>query len=166
MTHAANDGRVAGARRYSFGGTAGIVTSVGLIVGFTGAAVSKGVMVGGLLIIALADNITDSLSIHIYQEAENLEGRSAFRATLTNFVARLLVASSFVALVVALPIALVPPAAIGWGLLLLTLLTLVLSRERNVSASREVAKHLLIAVLVIALSRLIGAFIVAWVSRG
>jgi vacuolar iron transporter family protein len=104
------------------------VTSVGLIVGFGAASVSKAAVLSGLLIIALADNLSDSLSIHIYQESENLEARTAFRATVTNFVARLLVALSFVGIVLALPGRTATAVATGWGLLLLGVLAVVLSR--------------------------------------
>ena len=38
-------------------------------------------IVSGLLIVGFADNMTDSLSIHMYQEAEKLEERAAFRVT-------------------------------------------------------------------------------------
>lgn len=82
--------------RCSFGSTAAIVTSVGLIVGFGAATVSRPAIVSALLIVAFADNISDSLSIHIYQESENLEERAAFLATVTNFLARLMIALSFV----------------------------------------------------------------------
>jgi hypothetical protein len=94
--------------RYSYGSTAAIVTSVGLIVGFGAASVAKAAVLSGLLIIALADNLTDALSIHIYQESEGLEGHAAFRATVTNFVARLIVALSFVAVVVVAPASAAP----------------------------------------------------------
>ena len=43
---------------------------------------------------------SDSLSIHMYQEAERLEGKGALRTTLANFVSRLLVALSFVFIVI------------------------------------------------------------------
>ena len=150
--------------RYSYGTTAAVVTSVGLIVGFAAASVSKAVVVSGLLIIALADNVSDSLSIHVYQESENLEARAAFRATLTNFIARLVVALSFVGVVLALPIRVAQMAAIGWGIVLLAGLTYVLSRHRNVRASREILKHLIVAIVVIVVSRALGSWIAAHVS--
>jgi len=149
---------------YSYGSTAAIVTSVGLIVGFGAASVTRAAVLSGLLIIALADNLTDALSIHIYQESEGLERRAAFRATVTNFVARLIVASSFVAVVVAVPARAAPVVATAWGLLLLGVLTFVLSRTRKVSPWREITKHLVIAVVVVVASRLLGAWIAAHVS--
>ena len=90
----------------SFGGTAAIVTSVALIFGLDAATATKGTIVSGLLIVALADNLTDALSMHVYQESERrLEPREAFIATSSNFVTRLLLALTFVLLVVMLPLA-------------------------------------------------------------
>jgi len=150
-------------RRYSFGGTAAIVTSVGLIVGFGAASVSRATTVSGLLIIALADNISDSLSIHIYQESENLEARAAFRATLSNFVARLLVVLSFVTIVLLFPRGYALATAMGWGFLLLGALSYVLARERRVSPLREIVKHFAVAIGVVVVSRVLGAWIAAHV---
>ncbi len=77
---------------YGFGVAAAIITSTALIVGLDAATATTKAIVGGLIIVALADNLTDSISIHLYQEAERLETRRAFRATLLNFGARLFVA--------------------------------------------------------------------------
>jgi hypothetical protein len=52
-------------RRLSYGGAAGIMTSMALINGFAVAAAPKSTIVGSLLIVAVANNTTDSLSMHI-----------------------------------------------------------------------------------------------------
>ncbi len=135
---------------------------MGIIVGFD-AAMPRGTVITSLLIIALADNISDSLSIHVYQESEKLGGKAAFRATLTNFGARLLVALSFVGLV-----ALIPPrwsvlVSLTWGLLLLSALTFSVARARGLKPAPEILKHVAVAVLVIAVSRAAAAAISAWV---
>jgi VIT1/CCC1 family predicted Fe2+/Mn2+ transporter len=148
-------------RTFSFGGTAAIVTSMGLIVGLgTGTTT----VVSALLVIAVADNISDSLSVHMYQEAENLEVRAAFRTTLTNFVARLVVALTFVIIVLVLPDRYAAIVALGWGFLLLAGLSYILARSRNVSPMPEVGKHLGVAVLVITASRVIGSWILHYVQ--
>ena len=127
-------------RRFSFGGTSAIVTSMGVIIGLGAASAELATVVSGLLIVAFADNLSDSLSIHMYQEAEKLEGRTAFRATLTNFVTRILV-------------------ALGWGCALLASISCMLARARSVGVAPEVVKHLGMAVLVIGASRVIGLWI-------
>jgi len=148
-------------RRFSFGGTAGIVTSMGLIIGLSAARVEMVTIVSGLLIVGVADNITDSLSIHMYQEAEKLDGRAALMATLTNFVTRLLIVLSFVAIVLTLPKPYAGVVAFAWGGALLAAISYVLARARGISPGTEVAKHLGVAVLAIAASRFMGL----WISQ-
>jgi VIT1/CCC1 family predicted Fe2+/Mn2+ transporter len=150
--------------RLSFGSTAGIVTSMGLISGLTAADGSKAALLASLLVIAIADNLTDSLAIHIYQESEKLESRQAFRSTVANFFARLLVASSFVVLAWLLPVSLVVPCGIAWGMALLGTLTFFVARHRGIPPLIEVGKHVGVAVVVIAVSKALGAFITAHVS--
>lgn len=144
----------------SFGSTAAIVTSVALIVGLNAVTATRSAIVSGLLIVALADNLTDALSMHVYEESrQRLPHEEAFRATVSNFFTRLLLALTFVLLVVALPTGAAVIAATIWGLSLLVLLTWALARERKVNFAREVMKHVAAALAVIAASRWIGAVI-------
>jgi len=151
-------------RRFSFGGTSAIVTSMGLIIGLGAARASTATIVSGLLIVGFADNLTDSLSIHMYQEAERLEERAAFRATTSNFFARVLIALSFVGMVLLLPHTYGGIVVLSWGCLLLAMISYTVARVRGASPWRETAKHLGVAFLVIVVSRLIGAWIVAHVN--
>src|SRR5581483_4947091 len=82
-------------RRVSFGGTSAVVTSIGLTVGFATATANRAALVGSLLIVGIADNITDSLSVHVYQESEGLEPGQAIRSTASNFATRLVVTATF-----------------------------------------------------------------------
>jgi hypothetical protein len=153
-------------RIFSFGSTSAIVTSMGVIIGLGAATARTATIVSSLLIFAVADNISDSLSIHMYQEAEKLDERSAFRATLTNFVARLLITLSFVMIAMLLAYPYAGIVTLVWGFLLLTGLSYALAMERGVSPMPEIGKHLGVAVLVIAASRVIGAWIFLHVHGG
>ena len=139
----------------SFGATAAIVTSMGLIIGFGAAGIARPTIIAGLLVVGLADN----LSIHIYQEAERLEPRAAFRATLGNFATRLLISLSFVVLVLAFSSASILAISIAWGLVLLAALTWLVARHRGAEVFLELYKHLGMAALVIAASHAIGTLI-------
>jgi VIT1/CCC1 family predicted Fe2+/Mn2+ transporter len=143
----------------SFGGTAAIVTSMGLILGLDAAASSQRAIVSSLLIVGLADNLTDSLSVHAYQEAERLDSRKALIATAANFVTRVLASLSFVLLAVLVPRPALPIAAVAWGFLLLGLLTYRLARARRAPVGTEVAKHLAVAAAILLFSRLLGTWI-------
>ncbi len=150
--------------KLSYGGTAAIVTGMGLVVAFDGSAGSRAALTGSLLVVAVADNLADSLAIHVYQESEQLDSRAAFRSTVTNYLTRLLVAGSFVALTLLVPARLLAPLALGWGLALLCTLTYFVARSRGASPGIEIVKHLGVAVTVIALSRAIGDWILSRVG--
>lgn len=145
--------------RISYGGSAAIVTSMALVSGLDAAGATKSVAVSALLVAALADNLTDSLSIHIFQESEQLEQKEAFAGTVTNFVTRLLVCLSFALLVGFLPISIAVESIIVWGMSLLAALTFLVARERKVGVLLEIAKHLLVAAAVIIVSKAIGHWI-------
>jgi hypothetical protein len=150
--------------RISFGGTAGIVTSMALIVGLDAAHAGRAAMMSALLIAAVADNLTDSLSVHMYQESERLEEREAFIGTLSNFVTRLVVCLTFVLIVVLFRTHVAAIGGIVWGMLLLTVLTYILARHRKVGAMSELGKHLAVALVVVFVSKGIGHWITAHVT--
>ena len=143
----------------SFGAVSAIVTSTGLIIGFGAAGISKSTILAGLFIVGLADNLTDSLSIHIYQESEKLEERAAFKATLGNFVTRLFISLSFVMWVLAFSNVNTVLASLAWGIALLTGLTWLVAKSRGANVTTEVLKHLAVATAVIAASQAIGMLI-------
>lgn len=145
--------------RISYGGTAAVVTSTALISGLSAADATKPVIISALLIAALADNLTDALSIHIFQESAQLDQKDALTGTITNFLTRLLLCISFVLLVVLFPFAHATQAAVVWGMLLLASLTYMVARERKVKPLPEVLKHLAVAVAVITVSIMIGRWI-------
>ena len=146
---------------FSFGSTAAIVAGMALVIGLDAAALPKSAIVSSLLIVAIADNLADSLSIHVYQESERLEPGRAFLATLTNFGARLVVSLSFVLIVVLMPLRGAVVVSVVWGLSLLAALSWMIARQRRVRVLPEVVKHLLVAVTVIFLSKLLGEWIPA-----
>ena len=75
---------------------------------------------------------------------------------------------SFVALVLVLPPSTVAVASVGWGVLLLGALTFGVARVRNASPGREMLKHIVVALIVVArivvaASRILGEWITAHV---
>jgi hypothetical protein len=94
--------------------------------------------------------------VHIYQESERLAHRQAFRTTVANYIARLTVTASFVLLVLLLPAASAAFVSVAWGLFLLSGLSYLLARARQVSAAGEIFKHAGVAVAVIVMSKAIG----------
>lgn len=151
-------------RGVSFGSPAAIVTSMALIVGLDAATATKAAVVGGLLIIGVADNLTDSLSVHIYQEAERLAERQAFRTTVSNYVARLIVSVSFALLFLLLPPSIAIYACIVWGFFLLSGLSYLLARARHAGPLSEICKHAGVAVVILAISKALGLLVRAMIG--
>ena len=104
--------------KFSFGATSAIITILGLITGLNTLAHPKPTIIGSILLIALADNISDSVGIHIYQESECIANHEVWISTVTNFLTRLFVSLTFVFLVVFLPMNLAVLFSTIWGLAL------------------------------------------------
>ena len=148
-------------RKLSFGGPAAIVTSMALIVGLDAVTAAKATVVTSLIIIGIADNLTDSLSVHIYQESERMAEREAFRTTVANFLTRITVALSFVFFFLLFPTSIAIYICVVWGFILLSGLSWRLARVRHANAISEIWKHAAVALVVIALSKAIGVWVPA-----
>jgi hypothetical protein len=68
---------------------------------------------------------------------------------------------TFVGIVIAAPPSAIAAVTVAWGALLLSALTFLLARVRGVNPALEVAKHLAVAVVVVAISRGLGT----WISQ-
>jgi len=147
--------------KFSFGATSAIITNLALITGLRTAEYAKLSIISGMLVIALADNISDSLGIHIYQESECLKAKEVWLSTFTNFFARLLVSFSFIFLVFFLPIKLAVICAILWGLLLLTMMSYTIAKKREVNPYLAMLEHVGIAILVIIVANSAGQLLIS-----
>ena len=79
-------------------------------------------------------------------------------------MARLLVALTFAIIVLLLPGPYAGIVALAWGFLLLAGLSYIVARARDVQPVPEIGKHLGVAILVIAASRVIGSWILQYVG--
>jgi len=147
--------------RFSFGATSAIITNLGIITGLDTLAHPKLSIIGALLVIALADNMSDCFGIHIYQESEDLSKKEVWLSTMTNFLARLFVSSTFIVLIILLPVKLATVCSVVWGLLILTVMTYAITKQRKMNPYSAILVHILIAVFVVAASNFIGAFLIA-----
>jgi len=151
--------------RFSFGSTSAIITNLALMAGLHSGSNAKVSILGGILVIALADNIADSFGIHIYQESEKIETREVWTSTLFNFIARFIVSLSFVALVLIFPLNAAIIASIIWGLSLLAIVSYMVAKNEATNPYLSILTHLLIAVVVIILSNLVGDLLIRHFGR-
>jgi vacuolar iron transporter family protein len=147
---------------FSFGAVSAVITCLALIISFDIAAKSKLMVIGSLCVIALADNISDSLGIHMYQEGEFSSFRNVWRATLLNFTTRFFVILIFIVIVLLLPPPLAIIGSILYGYFILTIISYLVARKRNLAPKGIILEHIIIATLVLGLSKYISYLIRFW----
>ena len=144
----------------SFGLTSGVITTLGLMVGLHSGTHSRTVVIGGILTIAIADALSDALGIHIAEESKNNGNVSEiWESTIATFLAKFLIALTFVVPVLVLPLEEAMTVSVGWGLMLLAVLSYLLARAQQISAWKVIAEHLIIGVSVIAITHYVGDWI-------
>ncbi|MFA6339164.1 MAG: hypothetical protein WCW87_03855 [Candidatus Paceibacterota bacterium] len=145
--------------KFSIGATAAITTSMGLIAGLTQGDNAKIGIITGLLIVAIADNISDSLGIHIYKESEGASIKDIDSYTYGNFAVRLFITFTFVLIVLLFSSYTAFIISSIWGLILLASLSYLISKNKKTNPLREIVFHLVVALIVIAGSKLLGNLI-------
>ena len=145
---------------FSFGLTSAIITTLGLMVGLYAGTHSRLAVMGGILTIAIADAFSDSLGIHISEEAENVhKPRDIWISTLSTFVTKFAFTMTFVVPVLTMELGTAVLASIVWGLLLLAALSIMLARKQKAKMLSVLGEHLLIAVAVILITNYVGNWI-------
>ncbi len=144
-----------------FGLTSGVITTLGLIVGLHAGTHSSTAVIGGILTVAVADAMADALGIHISKEAENVYSeRQLWLATFSTLLTKFFMALTFMLPMLLLPLTTAIVVSVGWGLGVVALLSFFMARKQGEGALKVVAEHLIIAVVVIALTHWLGD----WVS--
>ena len=145
-----------------FGATSGVITTIGLIAGLNAGTHSVTAVLGGICVIAVADAMSDALGIHLAEEADpNATAEHIWSATISTFITKFIFAISFAVPLLLLPLGEAVIASVVWGMVVITVLSYFLARGQQASPLAIIAEHLGIAIAVVVLSHLIGA----WVSR-
>jgi len=145
--------------RFSFGSTSAIITNLGLMAGLHSGVNAKLSIISGILVVALADNISDSFGIHIFQESQHVSKMEIWMSTLSNFLTRIFVSLAFILLMILLPLNPAVISSIILGLVLLAFISYVIAKDEEKNPFLPVLTHILIAVTVIILSNLVGGFV-------
>ena len=145
--------------KFSFGATSSTVTSLGIIFGLLTSANPQASVIGSLLVIAVADNIADSLGIHIYRESTATQKENTRMFTISNFITRFGITLTFVALFVVFPLDYAAVFCTIIGLGILVFLSYLIGVQRKTSILKEIAIHLGIAIPVIIISHFLGQLI-------
>ena len=144
----------------SFGLTSAIITTLGLMVGLHSGTRSKLVVIGGILIIAIADAFSDALGIHMSEESENKHStKEIWESTIATFLAKFIFSSTFIIPLLLFPLNSAIVVSIFYGLVLLSLFSLYMAKEQGEKSWKVIGEHLLIAIVVIVLTHYVGEWI-------
>jgi len=143
-----------------FGATSGVITTIGLIVGLNSGTQSITAVLGGILVIAVADAMSDALGIHLAEESDpGTDHSHVWAATITTFLTKFVFSISFAVPLLLLPLATAVIVSVIWGLLVIVVLSYFLARAQNEAPFMIIAEHVGIAALVLVLSHYIGVWV-------
>ncbi|MFH1326771.1 MAG: hypothetical protein ABIH59_01430 [archaeon] len=143
-----------------FGLTSGIITTLGLIVGLHAGTHSKIIILGGILVIAVADAFSDALGIHIAEETgHDVSEKHIWESTFSTLFFKIIFATSFIIPIWFLELQTAIIVSIVWGLLLLIGFTYYISKQKKVSPVKPMIEHVTIAIIVIVLTHFIGDWV-------
>jgi len=141
----------------SFGLVSGIITTLGLIVGLNSGTHLKMVVIGGILVIAVADAFSDALGIHISEESnEQRSEKEIWESTLSTFFSKFVVALTFLFPVLLFKLYIAIIISIIWGLLLIGSFSYYLAKQQKKKALPIVLEHIFITALVIIITHYVG----------
>ncbi len=145
---------------FSFGLTSATITTLGLMVGLQAGTHSKPAVIGGILIIAVADAFSDALGIHISEESENKHtAKQIWVSTVSTFITKFIFALTFVIPVLLLELSAAVIISVIWGLSMLGLFSFQIAKEQKKQPWRIIFEHLFIALLVIFITHYLGNWI-------
>jgi len=145
---------------FSFGLTSGVITTLGLMVGLHSGTHSKPIVIGGVLLIAIADAFSDALGIHVSEESEGKHTtQEIWLATVSAFLSKLIFSLTFVLPVFLFRLDYAIVLSIIWGLSLLSFFSVHIAVTQNAKVWKVVAEHLVIACVVITITHYLGDWI-------
>ncbi len=117
-------------------------------------------VLAGILTIAIADAFSDALGIHISEEADNTHtAKQIWGATIATFLTKFLVAMTFVVPVLLLSLSTAIVVNLIWGMSILSVLSYIIAKSQGEPPWKVVGEHLLIAIVVIAVTHWVGDWI-------
>ncbi|MGI9225444.1 MAG: hypothetical protein ACR2QX_13250 [Woeseiaceae bacterium] len=143
-----------------FGATSGVITTIGLIAGLHAGTNSMAAVLGGILVIAVADSLSDALGIHLAEEAKpDATQQHIWAATVSTFITKFVFAITFAIPVLLLPLWPAVLASVAWGILVIAVLSYFIARAQEASPLAIIGEHVLIAIIVVVASHYIGVWV-------
>ncbi len=146
---------------FSFGLISGIITTLGLIIGLHSGTHSDMVIIGGIIVIAIADSFSDALGIHISEESEGIHSnREIWESTIATLLSKFIFALTFIIPFLIFELSTAIIISILWGLSLIVIFSYFMAKNQKIKSYKVILEHLIIAIAVIVITHYVGD----WVS--
>ena len=146
-------------KEFSFGATSAIITSLAIIVGLSKTASAQITIISALLIIAVADNISDTFGIHIHQECQCENKKEVRRIVIYNFLVRFVIVLVFILFIALIPMDFAVILSILLGAVILIMISYFIAIKQKTRPWKSIVNHLLLALVVILVSFFLREFI-------
>ncbi|OGF97729.1 MAG: hypothetical protein A2Z06_02255 [Candidatus Glassbacteria bacterium RBG_16_58_8] len=118
------------------------------------------VVIGGILVIAISDALSDAMGIHISEEAEHRHTeKEIWESTIATFLSKFFLSMTFLVPILFLELSTAIVACVLWGLSLITLFSFYIARRQGIRPHRPVIEHLGITAVVIAVTHFLGGWV-------
>lgn len=145
---------------FSFGLTSGVITTLGLIIGLHSSTSSDIIVISGILVIAIADAMSDALGIHMSEEVDSKNTtKEVWESTIATFLSKFVFALMFVIPILFLELSTAIIFCVIWGLFLIVLFSYYLAKKQKINPYPVVLEHLLITIIVIILTHYVGVWL-------
>ena len=145
---------------FNFGLTSGIITTLGLMVGLNSSTQSHYIVIGGILTIAVADALSDSIGMHFAFESQNDHSiREIWEATLSTFMYKFLFSCMFIIPVLVFELHKAVLISVLIGIYLIFANSLYLARSQNIWPIPVILEHVFLTLGVVIATHYIGVFI-------
>ncbi|MFH1239880.1 MAG: VIT1/CCC1 transporter family protein [Candidatus Diapherotrites archaeon] len=143
-----------------FGLTSGVITTLGLLVGLSASTNSTVIVLGGIIMIAIADAFSDAFGIHISEESENKHTqKEIWTSTISTFLFKFFCALTFAVPVFLFDLGTAVIVSVVWGLLILSVLSYYISKDHKTSTLHVIAEHISLALVVVFIANCVGMWI-------
>ena len=143
--------------KFSFGISSAVLTTLGMIVGLNSATESIIAVIAGIVTVAVADSLSDSMGMYFSKKTERgISSATVFKSARNVFLSKFVFALTFIIPFIVFPYFFAIYVCIAWGLVLLAFINIQIAFVQEESISKTVAKNLIIAIFVIFISYFAG----------
>jgi len=144
---------------FGFGLTSSVITTLGLMVGMYSGTHLQLAVIGVILMIAVADSVSDALGIHLSEESKGRCMKSVWESTISTVLSKFLFTLLFIipCLLFSLQVAII--VNIMFGMVLLAVFSFYIARTQNLEPWKVILEHVGIATCVLTSTYFLGIWI-------